>query len=309
MGEGRPIREMSYAIVDLETTGLSRRTDDIIEVAIVHLTGAEHRVVLDTLIRPGKRIGNRAVHGITNRDVRKAPQLEDIAGHIFDALADRVVVAHNARFDMAFLGRVLSRFGHSTAVPSVCTMELHRHLLGQKADLPSACAQLGLSIDGTMHMASVDALAATALFQKHIALLEESGRSRWDDLSGVAPHACAAMNRPPITLRRAADVPGRGPLLPRGAPSAPMSPEIRRRDAPYGHHLAGALDDPDTVDWPRLEAIAAEMPTDELAGQHARHFARWLSLQAGAGTLDHAARLRIRQATATLSRLGWAPGD
>ncbi len=90
----------SYAVVDVETTGLSptyRHT--VVEIAVVQLdqTGQVERE-WTTLVNPGRDVGARHVHGITAKDVAHAPTFADLTDYIVDLLQGRVFVADTASF-------------------------------------------------------------------------------------------------------------------------------------------------------------------------------------------------------------------
>lgn len=89
--------------IDLETTGLSPRTDRVVEVAVIQLDcDLSPRGELATLVNPGRDIGPIHIHHITARDVVRAPRFEQIAPMLLDALHGRIVVAHNVQFDLSF---------------------------------------------------------------------------------------------------------------------------------------------------------------------------------------------------------------
>jgi len=148
------LAQLSFAVVDVETTGFRSATHRIVELAVVHVEGlGDGRLVLDTLTRPDRRVGNRDVHGITNRDVRKAPALVDVAGSLCDALTGRVLVAHNAAFDLAFLEQELVPCGVRWPLPALCTRNLHRAMAQRKADLEAALASFGVKESRGLHSA------------------------------------------------------------------------------------------------------------------------------------------------------------
>jgi DNA polymerase III epsilon subunit-like protein len=119
----------TFAVIDCETTGLHPNAHHrIIELAIVSL-GNDWAPgdVWSSLLRPERDLGPTDIHGIRGRDVRDAPSFEDVLGEVLDRLAGQVLVAHNARFDGAFLEHELSRMGVDVApLPTLCTMELAR---------------------------------------------------------------------------------------------------------------------------------------------------------------------------------------
>lgn len=83
-----------FAVIDLETTGLSPRTDRVVEMALIQLdAGLAPCGEFTTLINPGRDIGATHVHRITARDVAGAPRFEQVAPMLLDFLRGRVVVA------------------------------------------------------------------------------------------------------------------------------------------------------------------------------------------------------------------------
>ncbi|MGY1836193.1 exonuclease domain-containing protein [Blastococcus sp. SYSU DS0510] len=117
---------MTVAVVDVETTGLSPRTDRVVEIGVVLLDDrGEVEAEFETLVNPGRDVGPTALHGISAGDVVDAPAFADVAAHLRSLLAGRVLVAHNALFDLRFLAREFGRAGQPTALsPTLCTMRL-----------------------------------------------------------------------------------------------------------------------------------------------------------------------------------------
>lgn len=119
-----------YAVVDVETTGLSPgRGDRVIEIAVARVD--EHGQVEDefvTLVNPeGRDTGPVFIHGISNADVAKAPTFADIAPELLARLDGTVVVAHNAPFEERFLATEFTRAGHrDLRMPALCTLWLGR---------------------------------------------------------------------------------------------------------------------------------------------------------------------------------------
>lgn len=95
------MHQKNYVIVDIETTGLDRTHDRIIEIAAVRFDG-EH--ILDerqTLINPEKRISSFITNftGISQSMVADAPLIQDVLPGFFEFMANDIFVAHNASFD------------------------------------------------------------------------------------------------------------------------------------------------------------------------------------------------------------------
>jgi len=121
-----------FAVVDIETSGLSLRRHRILQVAVVTVQDGAVVDEWSSLVRlrwPWQRVGARSVHGIDRRTLRAAP----VRAHVMRELADRldgsVFTAHNAAFDWSFIERAARRDG--VALPPVrrlCTLRLSRRL-------------------------------------------------------------------------------------------------------------------------------------------------------------------------------------
>lgn len=137
-----------FAVIDVETTGLSASSDRILEIAIV--TTDASGSVLDswvTRLNPDGPVGATHIHGITAADVRNAPRFADMVPELNRRLRGAAFAAHNARFDLAFLRAEYARAGwRMPFVPALCTLEASTHYL---ADLPrrrltDVCEALGV---------------------------------------------------------------------------------------------------------------------------------------------------------------------
>ena len=90
-----------YAIVDIETTGGSPKTEKITEIAIYLHDGQKITDEFSTLVNPEKNIPHfiTALTGISNEMVEGAPKFFEIAKEIVEFTNNRILVAHNASFD------------------------------------------------------------------------------------------------------------------------------------------------------------------------------------------------------------------
>ena len=174
---------IGYAVVDLETTGLSPATDSILEIALV-LTDAAGQVerCWSTLIDPGAGVdvGPTHIHGLVAEELIGAPGLDDVADLFVADLAGRAVVAHNARFDVGFLTQALGSLGHlsrGARIPRVCTMELARtYIVTPSRRLVTCCEAAGVPI-GSHHCALDDAHASAGLLRRYMSVGRERGDS------------------------------------------------------------------------------------------------------------------------------------
>jgi DNA polymerase-3 subunit epsilon len=121
-----------FAVVDIETSGLSLRRHRILQVAVVTIDGGAVVDEWSSLVRlrwPWQRVGARSVHGIDRRTLRAAPHRRDVLRQLADRLDNSVFTAHNAAFDWSFIARAARR--DKVALPPVqllCTLRLSRRL-------------------------------------------------------------------------------------------------------------------------------------------------------------------------------------
>lgn len=161
-----------YAVLDVETTGFVAARERVVEIAVIHLdpTGKVEQT-WTTLVHPGRSVvGASTVHGITIDDVRGAPRFEHIAPALVDLLTGRVLVAHNAVFDLAFLRLELARAGVAMPeLPVLCTLEASwDHLLHlQRRRLADCCSAAGITLTDA-HSAAGDAAATAALLGHYL---------------------------------------------------------------------------------------------------------------------------------------------
>ena len=160
-----------YLILDTETTGLIPETDRVVELAThsVDLAAGTVTPVFDQLIHPGRPIPPEAsaIHHLVDRDVTNAPPIEQVWAAFAPILAQHdAVVAHNARFDRAFLP--------PTTPPWICTLRLARHLWPEAPKHTNQVLRywLGLEVDAPHpHRALDDTRVTAALFQALVPVL------------------------------------------------------------------------------------------------------------------------------------------
>jgi DNA polymerase III subunit epsilon len=156
---------VTVAVIDVETTGLSPRTDRLVEVGVVLLDDrGEVEAEFETLLDPGRDVGPTGVHGIRASDVVDAPSFAEVAPYLSSLLHGRVVVAHNALFDLRFLAREFGRAGYPVVPsPSLCTMRLAPLFFGQGTrSLQALCGFLDIPLHHA-HAALHDARATAEL--------------------------------------------------------------------------------------------------------------------------------------------------
>jgi DNA polymerase III subunit epsilon len=130
---GTPLSEVTFCVVDLETTG-GGASADITEFGAVKVRGGEVLGEFQTLVNPLSQIPAliSVLTGITDRLVADAPRLPQVLPGFLEFAAGCVLVAHNARFDIGFLKRACSRHDYAWPQPKVIdTVALARHTLAR----------------------------------------------------------------------------------------------------------------------------------------------------------------------------------
>ncbi len=173
---GEPLREVTFVVVDLETTGGSAHTEAITEIGAVKVRGGEVLGEFATLVDPGRSIPPQItiLTGITDAMVYDAPPIEAVLPAFLEFIRGSVLVAHNAGFDVGFLKAACARMNLPWPGPAVVdTVRLARKVL-TRVEAPSvrlsALAQLLGARVAPDHRALTDARATVdvlhALFER-----------------------------------------------------------------------------------------------------------------------------------------------
>lgn len=136
--ESTLLSQVTFCVVDLETTGSSSAYGGITEIGAVKYKGGEEVSRLSTLVNPGQSIPANIVMltGISDSMVADVPRIEDVLETFLDFVEGTVLVAHNARFDVGFLNAALERHGYDTLSNIVVdTVTLARRLV--RSEVPN----------------------------------------------------------------------------------------------------------------------------------------------------------------------------
>jgi DNA polymerase III subunit epsilon len=185
------LEQATYVVVDLETTGLQPGRAAICEIGAVRLRGFETETEFELLVDPGQPLapGAALLTGLRDAELRGAPPPAEAVQRFLDFAGDSVLVAHNARFDLAFLDRETERLtGSRIASPVVDTYRLARTLLAGRVagfGLARLAWFLGTA-ERPCHRALPDARATAELLLALIGLAQERGARTVADLSALA---------------------------------------------------------------------------------------------------------------------------
>ena len=159
-----------FVVLDVETTGLDPLENRIVEIA---LATVENGMIIEswtTRFNPEGPVGKTEIHGITEEDVKHAPIFREKSQEILNRIQDIAVVAHNSRFDLAFLRAEFDRMGTKMPwVAGICTLTISNyyqpHLSRRR--LADCCDDIGVTIENA-HSAMGDAHATAKLFHYYL---------------------------------------------------------------------------------------------------------------------------------------------
>jgi DNA polymerase-3 subunit epsilon len=184
---GLPLNRLEIVVVDIETTGLNTRKDDLIQVGAVRIVDGK---LLDgdsfeRLANPGRPIpvDPQRFHGITDEMVAHAPTGGDILQEFLDYAGNAVLVGYNIAFDLAFMNRV-----GEVRNPTLDTMLLSVGAFPSRQDhsLEALADHFDEEIHGR-HTALGDADATARIFLHLIPELDRAGARTF----GAAQNLCA----------------------------------------------------------------------------------------------------------------------
>ncbi len=180
---------VSFAVVDFETTGLNPETDRIVQLAAVIVNGDGEIIdSFDTIVKPESpaeyQHGAEHIHGISAEQVSNGMPLHTALEKLWDISTGNVFTAHNAPFDLGFLHAESKRVGLNGSIEvHIDTLELSRRISGadnsRRHNLFALCEHYGIERD-KVHDAKSDA-TATAQLLMH--LIKEMGVETPDQVS------------------------------------------------------------------------------------------------------------------------------
>jgi DNA polymerase-3 subunit epsilon len=203
---GTPLREVTFVVLDIETTGGSAERDVITEIGAVKVRGGEHLGELATLVDPGTGVPPQivALTGITTALLAGAPRIPEVLPPLLEFLRGAVLVAHNAPFDAGFLRAACTRHGATWPRPPVlCTARLARAVLSRdeapSVRLAALAALFGTATKPT-HRALADARATVEVLHRLLERIGNLGVQSLEELLALARDAAA--HRPTTRQRQ-----------------------------------------------------------------------------------------------------------
>src|SRR2546421_747676 len=186
-GADLALEDATFVVVDLETTGLRAGSSRICEIGAVRVRDFELAEEFELLVDPGVPLAAAisALTGLRDSELRGQPRAAVAVRRFLEFAGDGVLVAHNARFDLAFLDRETERLtGARLAGPVVDTVGLARRLLAGRTPRAglAALAQFFGTATQPCHRALPDAQATAEILLYLIGLAQERGALTVADL-------------------------------------------------------------------------------------------------------------------------------
>jgi DNA polymerase III subunit epsilon len=187
---GTPLTGLDYAVVDVETTGLTPREAGITEIGAVRVHRGAVVGEFTSLVNPGLPIPAeiQVLTGIDDEMLADAPSVASMLPGLLAFADGCVLAAHNARFDLGFLTAACEAAGVSwPGFPVLDTVRLARHLMTVPDEVPDCklgtlAAYFGSPAQPS-HRALADARATAELLTHLIGRLAERGVTTLDELA------------------------------------------------------------------------------------------------------------------------------
>ncbi|MEI7718843.1 MAG: 3'-5' exonuclease [archaeon] len=169
----------AYVVLDIETTGLSRHSHRITEIAAVRVENFQVVKKFETLINPQIPIPSfiTSLTGISDSMVKDAPVIGEVMPTFMKFVKEAPFVAHCATFDHGFLKHNAQvHLSQELTNPKICTMKLSRRLIPELRSykLSSVCEHFNVK-NSAAHRAMGDTEATSKIFSKLLTLMKKQG--------------------------------------------------------------------------------------------------------------------------------------
>ncbi|WP_066589073.1 DEDD exonuclease domain-containing protein [Cellulomonas timonensis] len=198
---GVPLSEVTFVVVDLETTGGTPQSSAITEIGAVKVRGGEVLGEFQTLVNPGGPIPAfiSVLTGITTAMVVEAPRIEEVLPSFLEFARGAVLVAHNAPFDIGFLKAAAAETHHPWPAPQVVdTVRLARAVVTRDEAPNHKLGTLAALFHATVtpdHRALADARATVDVLHALLGRLAPLGVTHLEDLATAADPVPPAVRR------------------------------------------------------------------------------------------------------------------
>lgn len=178
--------EDEFVVFDIETTGLDRKKEQIIEIGAVKIKNGKQVGVFSEFIKPTVMISEFITNltGITNEMVKDAQPVETVLPKFLEFVKDSVLVAHNASFDVGFIKEYAEKLDLKVENSVLDTLSLSRAMFPElkRHKLDIVAKHLGVSLLNH-HRAIDDATATAGILIKCFDLLKEKDIAFLDEIN------------------------------------------------------------------------------------------------------------------------------
>ncbi|MCI2913720.1 PolC-type DNA polymerase III [Staphylococcus hominis] len=183
----RNLKDATYVVFDVETTGLSNQYDQIIELAAVKVKDGEIIDKFERFSNPHEKLSETIINltHITDDMLVDAPEIEEVLTEFKEWVGDAIFVAHNASFDMGFIDTGYERLGFGPSTNGVIdTLELSRTINTEygKHGLNFLAKKYGVELT-QHHRAIYDTEATAYIFIKMVQQMKELGVANHKDIN------------------------------------------------------------------------------------------------------------------------------
>ena len=211
---GTPLSEVTFVVVDLETTGGTPATAGITEIGAVKVRGGQVLGEFQTLVDPGGPVPAfiATLTGITTSMVRGMPRIEQVLPAFLEFARGAVLVAHNAAFDVGFLRAACVEHGYDWPSPQVLdTVALARRAVTRDEVPNHKLSTLAAFFRATVtpdHRALSDARATVDVLHALLGRLGPLGVTHLEDLATATDPVPPARRRKRHLADGLPDAPG-----------------------------------------------------------------------------------------------------
>ena len=206
------LSEMSFVVVDLETTGLyPDRGSEIIEIGAVKLN-SNHLTeeTFQTFVKPKKELPQeiKVITGITEKDLLHAPPIEKVLPQFLNFIGGKLLIAQNAKFDLSFIVATIKQTGFPPFTNNFVDTLLISKLLffyEREHNLDAIVQRLGIDVNFERHRSVGDCKLTGLAFLKMVELLALKGK---DNLKAIQSCILNPHNSPQNQPKKSPTTPG-----------------------------------------------------------------------------------------------------
>ncbi|MBR3281448.1 MAG: PolC-type DNA polymerase III [Clostridia bacterium] len=183
--DNQTLKDETYSILDIETTGISKLTERITEFGIMKVKNGEVIDTFECFVNPEKHIPEKVseITNITDDMVKDAETIDIVLPKVIEFCKDTTIVAHNATFDVGFIRENARRLGLEFNYPWIDTLALAKELFPdrKKFKLGLIAEDLGIQVD-VAHRALADVDTLKKVFDVMLQRLDEKGITHFKDV-------------------------------------------------------------------------------------------------------------------------------